>query len=153
MKRVDLALGMFDVGFNCAQSIAASFGPGYGLDRDVALKMAAPLGGGLSRTNGLCGAAAGAILILGFIHGPIDAEDEAGMDRIRHLTKEFLGRFALMEGSTQCTDILGVDLSQPGVVERVETEELSSQKCPSVVRHAGEILVEMLKDPSLIAAT
>ena len=145
MERVAQAQRMFDVGFNCAQSIAASFGPGFGLDRDVALRMAAPLGGGLSRTNGLCGAAAGALLILGFVHGPTTDDDEEGMDRMRRMTQEFLFRFADLGGSTQCTDILGADLSQPGMVEWVEAEGLVQKNCPPAVRNAGLILFEMLE--------
>ncbi|MGD9546105.1 MAG: C-GCAxxG-C-C family protein [Candidatus Krumholzibacteriia bacterium] len=146
MERVDRAAGYFVDGFNCAQSVLAAFGPDCGLDRDSCLRVAAPFGGGVSRTDGMCGAATGAILALGLVLGHCDPDDEAGQDRIRALTRSFLARFAARLGSTRCTDILGYDLSRPGVAEMVKAEGLSLEPCPAAVKTAAELLVEMLDD-------
>jgi len=102
------------------------------------------LGGGISRTDGPCGAATGAILVLGLVHGHADPEDEAGRERIRGLTQEFLRRYRNRHGSTLCTEILGANLSRPGEPERVKAEGLSDGICPGAVRDAGEILLELL---------
>jgi C_GCAxxG_C_C family probable redox protein len=145
MARVDEAVRMFRDGYSCAQSLLAAFGPDHGLDRELALKVASPLAGGVSRTDGPCGAATGALLVLGLIAGPTDPDDDAGKDRIRTLTQEFLRRYALRKGSTMCTDILGHNLSLPGVAEKVADEGLSQEPCPEAVRAAGEILLELLQ--------
>jgi hypothetical protein len=55
-KHVDAAVAMFEEGYSCAQALLAAYGPDHGLDRDLALRLASPLGGGLSRTDGPCGA-------------------------------------------------------------------------------------------------
>lgn len=144
MERVEQAVQMFVDGYACAPSLLASFGPGYGLDRDLALRVAAPLGGGLSHTDGPCGAAMGAILVLGLVHGPTSPEDDEGKDHVRTLTREFLRRYEERKNSTMCTDILGHNLSVPGVAERVKAEGLSKEPCPEAVRTAGEILLELL---------
>lgn len=47
-KRIDVASELFASGFNCAQSVVAAFADLYGVDRDLALRMAAPFGGGLA---------------------------------------------------------------------------------------------------------
>lgn len=145
MERVDRAVQMFRDGYSCAQALLASFGPGFGLDRDLALKVSAPFAGGVSRTDGLCGAATGALLVLGLACGPTDPEDGEGKDRIRNLTQEFLRRYEQRKGSTLCTDILGHNLSLPGVAEKVADEGLSQEPCPEAVRAAGEILLELLQ--------
>jgi len=145
MKRVEQAVQMFVDGYPCAPSILASFGPDYGLDRELALRVAGPLGGGISHTDGPCGAAMGAVLVLGLAFGPTDPDDQDGKDRLRAITREFLRRYEERKGSITCTDILGHNLSLPGVAERVKVEGLSKEPCPEAVRAAGEILLELLQ--------
>ena len=142
--RIERAVQLFVGGSSCAQALLSVYGPDFGLDRELALKVAAPFGGGVSRTGGMCGAATGAILVLGVARGHTDPDDEAGRERIGELTREFLRRYHERQGSTLCTDILGHDLSQPGVAERVKAEGLSQEPCPAAVRAAAEILEDLL---------
>ena len=144
-ERIEQAVAMFVEGYSCAQSLLAVYGPGLGMDREAALRLAAPLGGGLSRTDGPCGAAAGAILVLGLKHGHTHPDDDSGAEFIRGLTQEFLRRYDERKGSTMCTDILGANLSLPGGTERVEAEGLSSKSCPDAVRTAAQLLEELLE--------
>ena len=146
MEPIARAVQMFRDGYNCAQSLLGVYGPLHGLDRETSLRLAAPLGGGCSRCDGMCGAASGAVLVLGLVHGYTDTGDEAGQERTRDLTQEFLRRYAARQGSTQCTDILGENLSLPGVAERVSEVDLCQQVCPDVVRAAAEILEELLPE-------
>ncbi len=143
--RIERAVAMFNDGWSCAQALLGAYGPDYGLDRETALKVASPLAGGLSRTDGPCGAGTGALLVLGLVCGPSAPDDDAGKDRIRRLTREFLRRFAESRGSTMCTDILGHNLSLPGVAEKVAAEGLSKEPCPEAVRAAAQILETLLQ--------
>jgi len=144
-ERIEEAVAMFVEGYSCAQSLLAVYGPGLGMDREAALRLAAPLGGGMSRTDGPCGAATGAILVLGLKHGHTHPDDDSGAEFIRGLTQEFLRRYDERKGSTMCTDILGANLSVHGEKERVEAEELSSKSCPDAVRTAAQLLEELLE--------
>ncbi len=146
MKRVDLAVRMFNDGYSCAQSMLGAFGPDLGLDRDQALKLAGPFWAGLSCTGGLCGAASGAILVLGLARGNTHPDDQVGRKQMTALTQEFLRRYGERQGSTLCTDILGYDLTRPGMLERVRAEGLSKPVCPDAIRAAGEILLELLRE-------
>ena len=143
--RVDQAVAMFEGGYSCAQALLATYGPDHGLDRETALRIASPLAGGLSRTDGPCGAGTGALLVLGLVLGPTAPDDDRGRDRIRGLTQEFLRRYAASRGSTFCTDILGHNLSLPGVAEKVKDQGLSAEPCPQAVRAAAEILETLLQ--------
>ena len=144
MERVKMATEMFIEGFNCAQSVLAAFGPGLGIDRQTALRLGAPLGGGFSRTGGPCGAAVGALLVLGLRHGHTDAEDDAQNDLCRAEAQEFLRRFVGKRGGITCPEILKADLSQPGELDRAKDEGLFEEYCPHAVREAAEILVDLL---------
>ena len=144
MERVKIATEMFNEGFNCGQSILAAFGPGLGLDRRSALRLGSPLGGGLARTGGTCGAAMGALLVLGLRNGHTDAEDDDQNDLCRAEVQEFLRRFGVGRGGITCPEILTADLSQPGELDRAMEEGLFEKSCPDAVRKAAEILVDLL---------
>jgi C_GCAxxG_C_C family probable redox protein len=144
---IDQAVAMFDEGYSCAQSLLGVYGPLFGLDRENALRLAAPFAGGISRTDGPCGAVTGAILVLGLKYGHSHPDDEAGADRIRQLTRDFLARYRERKGSTLCTDILGANLSVPADLERVEAGDLYDVSCPDAVRTAACLLEEMLAEP------
>lgn len=144
-SRVDEAVAMFEAGYSCAQALLATYGPLHGLDRDAALRLASPLGGGLSRTDGPCGAATGAVLVLGLVCGHRGPDDTVGQERVRRLTQEFLRRYADDRGSTLCTDILGHNLARPGVAEQVKARGLSKEPCPRAVRAAAGILETLLQ--------
>jgi len=144
-RRIEESVRRFVAGYSCAQSLLSVYGPELGLDEALALRIASPLGGGLSRTDGPCGAATGAILVLGCALGHRGPDDEEGQERIRSLTQDFLRRYRERKGSTMCTDILGHDLSRPGVAERVNAEGLSAEPCPEAVRTAAELLEELLE--------
>jgi C_GCAxxG_C_C family probable redox protein len=144
VERIAQAVEMFRQEYSCAQSLLAVYGPEYGLDRATALRLAAPLGGGVSRTDGTCGAVSGAVLVLGLARGFTAPDDEAGHERIRALTREFLDRYRARRGATLCTDLLGENFSLPGVAERVAETGLTQQVCPDLVRTAAEILEELL---------
>ena len=144
-RRIEESVRRFTDGYSCAQALLSVYGPGLGLDEALALKIASPLGGGISRTDGPCGAATGGILVLGCAAGHAGPGDEEGQERIRRLTQEFLLRYEQRKGSTMCTDILGHDLSRPGVPEMVKEQELSKEPCPEAVRTAAELLEELLE--------
>ncbi len=147
LPKSEQAVAMFVAGYSCAQSLLATYGPDLGLDRETALKAAAPLAGGVSRTDGPCGATSGALLVLGLKYGHTRPDDAEGEERIRILTQEYLRRYAARKGCTSCTGLLGVNLGEPGVAERVKVEGLTQEVCPELVRASCEILEELLDHP------
>ncbi|HUT96890.1 MAG TPA: C-GCAxxG-C-C family (seleno)protein [Dehalococcoidales bacterium] len=54
MSDVELAVGCFEQGFSCSQSVLATYGPRFGLERELALKVASGLGGGIGHQGGTC---------------------------------------------------------------------------------------------------
>ena len=58
-----------------------------------------------------CGAATGAIMVLGLRHCGADCETRPGRNRVYAAVREFVCRFERRTGSVICRDLLGHDIS------------------------------------------
>ncbi len=144
MDRIERASSSFNAGFNCAQAVLVAFGPEFGLERELALKVASPFGGGMGRLGGTCGAVTGALMALGLKHGQTRAGDEAAKEQVYSLVKQLVAEFKARNGSVLCRELLGCDLSTPEGRRRAKEAGLHSSRCPGFVRDAVEILEHIL---------
>ena len=144
MSKQDVAVCLFRQGFSCSQAVAAAFAPDLGLDREAALRVAQPFGGGIARRADWCGAITGALLVIGLKHGRVRAEDTAARDRTYALVNTFIDRFAARYGQIRCRDLLGCDIGTPEGQKQAETQKLHQTKCEDFVRDAAAILEELL---------
>ena len=51
----EIAVTSFSQNFNCSQAVFSAFAPQFGLERETALKLASPFGGGVARRGEVCG--------------------------------------------------------------------------------------------------
>jgi len=107
MSRVDDAAQLFTDGKSCSQAVFVSFAPSLGVDADQALRLAAGFGGGM-HIGATCGAALGAVLVLGLRY----AGDDSGSDRhaVMAAVEAFHARFGEQVGATECPAILECDV-------------------------------------------
>ena len=142
MNNPEKALSNFEKGMNCAQSVLATFGPSFGLDEKICIRIASPFGGGIGHIQEICGAVSGAIMAIGLKHGAgTDQRDKR--DRINGLAQEFIRAFKKKNNSILCRDLLGFDIStQSGLIEARNRGIF--KVCPGYVRSAAEILDLML---------
>ncbi len=143
MSRVEQAVGLFNQGFACSQAILAAYGEEFGLDRDLALKLGDGFAGGIAGTGEICGAATGAIMVIGLRHGRTRASHRAAKAKTRDVVREFLSRFESRCHSTLCRGILGVDIDTPDGSAAARAQGLFKAICPEAVRAAAEILEEL----------
>jgi len=141
-----IANDLHDQGYNCSQSVFAALAVELGLEQEVALKVAAPLGGGIGRTGQTCGAVTGALLALGLVYGNT-SPDSAAKDRNYAVAREFMARFTAKNGSLRCRELLGADISTPEGLADARARGRFKAVCGGYVMDAVEIAVEML-DPS-----
>jgi C_GCAxxG_C_C family probable redox protein len=146
MNRIENAVSRFKEGFSCSQANLSTFGEQFGLDRDTALKLAAGFGGGMGRMAGTCGAVTGAFMILGLKYGAVSPEDMQAKELTYEKVREFAARFSERNGSLECRELLGYDISSPVGSQIVKDKELISTLCPKYVWDAAEILEGMLRD-------
>jgi len=64
-SRVEEVVKTFESGYTCAQSVFATYEDLFGLDRETALKLSSPMGGGIGRMREVCGAVSSMALLAG----------------------------------------------------------------------------------------
>jgi C_GCAxxG_C_C family probable redox protein len=141
---VEFAVSLFQKGFSCSQAVLAASCDRFGLDREMALRIAAGFGGGMGRMAQTCGAVSGAFMIIGLKHGSVDAEERAAKDKTYEAMKEFANRFIARHGSLICRDLLGCDISTPEGFQLAKKKKLYAVVCPGLVKTAPEIVEEMI---------
>ena len=130
---------------NCSQAILMTFGPELGFPIELAPKIAAPFGAGFGRLGQTCGAATGALMVLGLLAGNNALQPVEQKELSYTLAREFMAEFNRRRGSTQCRELLGIDISAPEGLQRVREEGLTETLCPELVREAVIILLEMIR--------
>ena len=74
-ERVSRAVENFMAGYGCCQSVVAAFADLYGLDDELAKKIAAGFGGGVGRLRMMCGAVSGIVMLTGLDCGQTEGSD------------------------------------------------------------------------------
>ncbi len=108
----DQAAEKFSKGFLCSQAVFSTLAPLYGIDEKVALKIATGFGGGMARMQEVCGAVTGAFMVIGAVHGNVDASEKPSVGRTYREVRKFAERFREQHGTIICRELLGgVDLN------------------------------------------
>jgi len=144
MKRQEKSLAYFSEGYNCAQSILASFGEDFSCDEATCLRIASSFGAGMARAQEVCGAVTGGLMAIGLALGERCAtpnEREAIYENAAAFMDSFKERF----GSLLCRDLLGIDLATPE--GRDKMAQRGHAACRAYVGGAAEILERMLPRP------
>ncbi len=144
MSKQDDAVNKFCDGLSCSQAVLSTYGIEYGLDTELALKIATGFGGGLARQGGTCGAVTGAVMVIGLNRGSLSSADREAKEETYRAIREFLQRFERECGSTICRELLGCDISQPSGYARAREQNLFQTHCPGYVGSAMGILEEII---------
>ncbi len=144
MTRARKAADIYKQHFTCSQAVLVVFADDFDLDRDTALRISCGMGGGMGRTDRVCGAVTGAIMVLGLKYGMTDPNRQEDKLGTYGKVREFIERYTVSCGSIGCTDLIGCNLSTPEGLERCKIEELADKVCPPLVEEAVRILEEMV---------
>ncbi|MBN2159816.1 MAG: C_GCAxxG_C_C family protein [Spirochaetes bacterium] len=142
MNNPEKAVSNFNNGLNCAQAILKAYGPSCGLEENLCVRIAAPLGGGIGHLQEICGAVSGAIMVIGLKFGE-GSEDRGKRARINDLVQDFVREFTSRNRSHLCRDLLGFDISTPDGLAEARKKGIFGG-CAEYVRIAAEILEKML---------
>jgi C_GCAxxG_C_C family probable redox protein len=113
MTRVENAVSLIRGGLCCSQAVLCAYAEQFGLDHDMAVRLAAGLGGGMGGMAGACGAVTGAYMVLGLTFDVAPAGGSETRARVYEVVREFAARFAARNGSTTCKDLMRCDISTP----------------------------------------
>lgn len=144
MNNVEKAVSRFKEGHVCSQAILSTYGVQFGIDEEIALRIACPFGGGMARMGETCGAVSGAFMVFGIKYGRVSVEDKQAKDKTYSLVNKFVEKFKARNSTIVCRELLGCDINTPQAVEKATEEGLFDTVCPKLVQDAAELLEELL---------
>lgn len=144
LSKAKEADNQFEKGYSCAPSVLSAYSEQFGLQKELALKIACGFGGGIGRMGRTCGAVTGAVMVIGLKHGQADVTDEESRQETHRLVKEFIDKFATLHGSVECRELIGYDLSNPAESELARNSDVVEKKCRGFVHDAARILEDLL---------
>ena len=89
-KRADEAVDAFRRGLSCAQAIFSVYGKDLGFDTETAVKIASAFGAGVAKTGEICGAASGALMVIGLTQRPEDIRDATSREKVYAKARKFI---------------------------------------------------------------
>lgn len=144
-SRVEKAVENFMTGYNCAQSVFITYADLFGIDREMALKLSCPMGGGMGRMREVCGTVSSMSLLGGLMIGNTDPENQDAKTASYELTRLMADEFKEVNGTIICREILGILEREESAAPSERTAEYyASRPCARIVRSAAEILEKHL---------
>jgi C_GCAxxG_C_C family probable redox protein len=143
-NQVDVAIKTFNDGFSCSQAVLVSHCEEYGLDSEMALKVAGAFGGGMGHIGETCGAVTGALMLLGLKYGKTKAENTESNDRTYATVKEYTDMFKQKHGSIKCKDLIEFDISVKEELTKAREAGVFKTVCPLLVKDSIEMVERLL---------
>lgn len=143
MCRIQQAEEKFSEGYACSQAIFSTYCEQFEIDQTLALSLSAGLGGGVCMGK-TCGAVTGAILVIGLACGGTNPETSQGRRNIKKSVVQFIQRFNALNGTTECEELLSVNISTPEGMKTALEKGLFKKVCPKFITDSAEILEEIL---------
>lgn len=146
--RIQRAVELFMQGYGCCQSVVCAFADLYGLDEEMAFRVAAGFGGGVGRMRMMCGTVSALVILAGLERGQTRGEDREGKAACYQLVRELLETFRQRNGSIICAELLqmqGVkaetNTAQP---DERNAEYYRVRPCARKVESAARVFAEYL---------
>jgi C_GCAxxG_C_C family probable redox protein len=95
----------------------------------------------MGHLQGTCGAVTGAYLLISLKYGNIAKEDNLAKEKTHALVREFARLFEEKNKTTNCLELLNVDIING---DKQIVAEKFSMVCPKIVQDAAEILENIL---------
>lgn len=144
-SRVETAVDNFMAGYNCAQSVFITYADLFGMDRETALRISCPMGGGMGRMREVCGTVSSMSLLGGLKIGNTEADNQDAKTACYELTRQMADAFKEINGTIICLDLLGILEREESAAPSERTAEYyASRPCVRIVRSAAEILEKHL---------
>ncbi len=137
-------------GYGCCQSVVCAFADLYGLDEEMAFRIAAGFGGGVGRMRMMCGTVSALVILAGLERGQTRGEDREGKMACYQLVRDLLETFKQRNGSIICAELLQIqgvkaetNTAQP---DERNAEYYRVRPCARKVESAARVFAEYLSN-------
>lgn len=144
-SRVEQAVRTFEEGYNCCQSVFATYADLFGMDRETALKLSCSMGGGIGRMREVCGTVSAMALLAGFVCGNTDPGNEEAKTYNYEKVRSLADAFQKENGSILCRELLGITGREDSAAPSARTKQYYADRpCSGLVASAARIIEEKL---------
>ncbi len=153
MSAREEARRLFLEGYNCSQSVFAACAERLGMDRETALKISAPMGGGVGRMRDVCGAFSACAMLAGLKFADTSSSPESKKN-IYEITQVLAETFKERNGSIICRELLklGEYSEKSATPDARDKAYYASRPCLAIVEFAADMaerkIVEADRPPS-----
>ena len=119
----------------------------FGMDRETALMISAPFGGGMGRLREVCGTVSGMNMVLGLAKKGYQKGDNASKAQLYKDVQTLAEKFREDTGSIICRELLNLRIEgKDNHVPELRTEKYyKARPCSELCRYAADLLEEHLE--------
>ena len=139
MSRKEIAMKLFEEGYNCAQAVFLAFEDLYGIERKTALRLSSSFGGGMGRLREVCGSVSGMFMVAGMLYGYDNPQ--ASTEKAEHYARiqKLAADFEKKNGSIVCRELLGLTVKKQEPTPEARTPEYYKKRpCNELCKYAGD---------------
>lgn len=127
-ERAELAVDLFEQGYNCAQSVVGAWLDQTEMDSDQAMRLASSFGGGMGRLREVCGALTGSFMVAGLMRGYAVPGDDEEKGKHYTLIQEIAKEFEQKYKTILCRDLLELELKHDSPDPSARTAEYYAER-------------------------
>lgn len=135
-SRIEQAVQLFKSGAICSQAVFVTYADLFGIDREQAMKLSSPFGGGVGGQRQVCGAISGMSMIAGLYNGMTIPGDKEGKKRNYDTVKLLCEEFRTENGSIRCSQLLGLEPGLP--------EGMKKKPCVEYIKYCAALIEKHL---------
>jgi len=141
------AVELFMRGYNCSQSVFASFCGDLNMDFEAALRMSSSFGAGMGRLREVCGAVTAMFMIAGIKYGYTDAADTEAKTEHYKLIQSLAEKFKSENKSIICRDLLGLAPGPDSPIPEARTADYyNNRPCAKIIGFTAKMIEELIID-------
>ena len=129
--------------YNCAQSVLKAILEEKGIFFDKAMSLSSGFGGGIAGEGRTCGAVSGAIMAIGVLNGLHSKDIVQSKERTYEVSSLLIERFKEKFETTQCYELIGVDIKDPEAKKAARERGVFSDLCSKFVATAVGIVLDL----------
>jgi C_GCAxxG_C_C family probable redox protein len=138
------AIETFRSGLNCSQAVLTAYSEKLNYDNDLALSISCGFGGGMGRLQETCGAVTGSFMVLGVNTCKRHTDNKTRKEETYKLVHEFRRKFKQLNGTTDCTDLLQIDLKTEEGNRIAKEKNLFGTVCEKCISDSVRIIEELI---------
>ena len=131
----------------CAQHVCLHCASRLGISEEMAIGLGSAFGTGMGHAD-TCGCICGAHIVLGLRYGSAKSMEEGKSKKALLVQKvtEFEERLEKKQSCRSCRDILGMDITQPGVMREAVEKGMFTAVCGEMLKCTCDILDSILDE-------